>query len=61
MRLTSEVSNYTSLQTVTLSQKKFVCDCDMARMIGWFVMRNSDSTSKMKDYDKIVCNSQKVI
>ena len=29
----------------------------MAWMIRWFAMRNSDGTRKVKDYDKIVCDS----
>ena len=28
-------------------------------MIGWFALRNSDGTRKVKDYDKIVCDSGK--
>ena len=58
-KLPSEVSNITSLQAVKLSQNKFICNCEMAWMIGWFAMRNSDGTRKVKDYDKIVCDSGK--
>ena len=60
-RLPSEVSKIASLQTVTLSQNNFVCDCDMTWMIEWFAMRNTDDTRKVKDYDEIVCHSRKAV
>ena len=60
-RLPSEVSNITSLQTVTLSKNKFICDCDMTWMIEWFAVRNKDGTRKVKDYNKIVCPSRKSV
>ena len=59
--LPSELANISSLQSVTLSGNKFICDCKMTWMIQWLSRQRGNGERIVKDYQDVVCHSGMLI
>ena len=55
--LPSKLSNVSSLQSVKLSENRFICDCEMTWMIKWLSKRTPHGERIVIDYRDVVCHS----
>ena len=58
--LSSNIMNIKSLQSITLSANRFICNCYMTWMIDWFSSRTSSGKRVVQDYDQVVCSNGKM-
>ena len=59
--LPKKLSNLSSLKRVMLSGNNFNCDCEMTWMIQWLSTRTSNGERIVKNYQKVVCHSGKLV